>query len=103
MNVLRKICLQEDNQEFVCAALDVEIYEALVAVLILEDVQVNRRRTRLSSYKLISQVCLHIIKSEISQETSKMMNFYKRSYQPILRYLYTIKCRGEISVRSTLQ
>ena len=28
------------------------------------------------------------------------MNFYKRSYQPILRYLYpeAIKCRGEISL-----
>ena len=41
MNVLRKICLQEENQEFVCTALDVQIYEALVAVLVLEDVQVR--------------------------------------------------------------
>ena len=43
---------------------------------------------------------LHIIQSEISQERSKIMNFYKRSYQPILRYLYTeaIKRQGEISL-----
>ena len=71
MNVLRKICLQEHNQEFVCAALDVEIYEALVAVLILEDVQVNRRRTRLSCYKLMSQVCLHIIKAKFLKKQAK--------------------------------
>ena len=48
---------------------------------------------------VMSQVLhLHIIQSEISQETSKIMNFYKRSYQLILRYLYTetIKRRGEI-------
>ena len=34
----------------------------------------------------------------ISQERSNIMNFYKRSYQPILRHLYTetIKRRGEI-------
>ena len=38
--------------------------------------------------------------SEIPQERSKVMNFYKRSYQLILRYLYseTIKRRGEISL-----
>ena len=43
---------------------------------------------------------MHIIQSEISQERSKIMNFYKRRYQLILRYLYTetIKCRGEISL-----
>ena len=43
---------------------------------------------------------LHIVQSEISQERSKIMNFYKRSYQPILRYLYTeaIKRQGEISL-----
>ena len=42
---------------------------------------------------------LHIIQSKISQERSKIMNFYKRRYQPILRYLYTetIKRPGEIS------
>ena len=42
---------------------------------------------------------LHIVQSEISQE-SKIMNFCKRSYQPILRYFYTetIKHRGEISL-----
>lgn len=56
MNVLRKICLQEENQEFVCAALDVEIYEALVAVLILEDVQVNQRPTPLSCYKFANKL-----------------------------------------------
>ena len=41
---------------------------------------------------------LHIIHSKISQQRSKIMNFYKRSYQPILRYLYTeaTKRRGEI-------
>ena len=41
---------------------------------------------------------LHILQSEISQERSKIMNFYKRSYQPILHYLYTkaIKHQGEI-------
>ena len=38
--------------------------------------------------------------NEISQEGSKKMNFYKRSYQPILRYLCTeaIKRPGEISL-----
>ena len=35
-----------------------------------------------------------------SQERSKIMNFCKRSYQPISRYLYTdtIKRGGEISL-----
>ena len=43
---------------------------------------------------------LHIVQSEISQERSKIMNFCKRSYRPILRYLYTatIKRGGEISL-----
>ena len=43
---------------------------------------------------------MHIIQSEISQERSKIMNFDKRSYQPILRYLYTeaVKRQGEISL-----
>ena len=43
---------------------------------------------------------LHIIQSKISQERSKIMNFCKRSYQPILRYLYTEtkKRGGEISL-----
>ena len=43
---------------------------------------------------------LHIIQSETSQERSKIMNFCKRSYQPILCYLYpeAIKPRGEISL-----
>ena len=38
--------------------------------------------------------------SEISHERSQTMNFCKRSYQPILRYLYTkVKNRrGEISL-----
>ena len=38
--------------------------------------------------------------SEISQERSKITNFCKRIYQPILRYLYaeTIKRRGKISL-----
>ena len=36
---------------------------------------------------------LHIVQGEISQERSKIMNFYKRSYQLILRYL-----QGEISL-----
>ena len=42
---------------------------------------------------------LHIIQSDISQERSKIMNFCKRSYQVILRYLYTEtkKRRGKIS------
>ena len=40
MNILRKICLQEVNHEFVCTAVDVQIFEALITVLILEDVQV---------------------------------------------------------------
>ena len=30
-----------------------------------------------------------IVQSEISQEKGKTMSFYKRSYQLILRYLYT--------------
>ena len=38
---------------------------------------------------------LHILQSEIFQERSKIMNFYKRSYPPILRYRYT---KGEISL-----
>ena len=44
---------------------------------------------------------LHIIPSEIFQERSKILNFYK-SYQPILRYLYTetIKRKGEISLHN---
>ena len=38
----------------------------------------------------MSQVSyLHIIQIVISQERSKTMKFYKRSYQPILGYLYT--------------
>ena len=43
---------------------------------------------------------LHIIQSKISQERSKIMNFCKRSYQLILRYVYTetIKRGGEISL-----
>ena len=43
---------------------------------------------------------LHTIQSKISQQRSKIMNFCKRSYQPILRYLHTetIKRRGEISL-----
>ncbi len=32
--------MQEENQEFICSALDVQSYEALVTVLILSDVQV---------------------------------------------------------------
>ena len=42
----------------------------------------------------------HVIQSEISQERSKKMNQLKKSYQHILRYLYseTIKHRGEISL-----
>ena len=37
---------------------------------------------------------------QIFQERSKIMNFHKRSYQPILRYLYTevIQRRGKISL-----
>ena len=47
-----------------------------------------------------SMIFAYIIQSKISRERSKIMNFYKRSYQPILRYLYTetIKLRGEISL-----
>ena len=43
---------------------------------------------------------MHIIQSKISQERSKIMNFCKRSYHHILRYLYTeiIKRGGEISL-----
>ena len=43
---------------------------------------------------------LHITQSEISQERGKITNFGKRSYQPILRYLYveTIKRLGKISL-----
>ena len=43
---------------------------------------------------------MDIIQSKISQEKSKIMNFCKSSYQPILRYLYTetIKRGGEISL-----
>ena len=50
---------------------------------------------------VMSQVWyLHVIQSKISQERSKVMNFYKSSYQLILRYLYTetVKRRGEISL-----
>ena len=46
---------------------------------------------------------LHIIQSKISQERSKIMNFYKSSYQLIfLRYLYTktIKRLTEISLHN---
>ncbi|CAB3978235.1 AT-rich interactive domain-containing 2, partial [Paramuricea clavata] len=39
MNILKKVCLQEENQDFVCTALDVETYEALITVLIVDDVQ----------------------------------------------------------------
>ena len=43
---------------------------------------------------------MHIIQSKICQERSKIMNFCKRSYQSILRYMYTetIKRGGEISL-----
>ena len=45
---------------------------------------------------------LHVIQRENSQERrhDQIMNFCKRSYQAILRYLYTevIKHRGEISL-----
>jgi hypothetical protein len=34
------MCAQEENQEFICSALDIQSYQALVAVLILDDVQV---------------------------------------------------------------
>ena len=39
----------------------------------------------------------YIVQSEISQVKSKIINFYKRNNQPILRYLYTeaIKRRGK--------
>lgn len=50
MNVLRKICLQEENQEFVCTALDVQTYEALVTVLVLEDVQVTHEEPCLECF-----------------------------------------------------
>ena len=53
-------------------------------------------------YTLISQVWyLQTIQTEISEERTKIMNFCKRSYQHILRYLYTeaIKRRGEILLR----
>lgn len=50
MNVLRKVCLQEENVEFLFAALDVHTYEALVAVLILNDVQVLRHYVYLQYY-----------------------------------------------------
>ena len=45
---------------------------------------------------------MHIIQGEISQGRSKIMNFYTRSYQLILRYLYseTVKRRGEISLHT---
>ena len=48
----------------------------------------------------VTSMIFNIIQSEIFHERSKIMNFYKRSFQPILRYLYTetIKCRGEISL-----
>lgn len=39
MNILKKICIVEENQDSVCKALDIAVYEALVKVLILEDVQ----------------------------------------------------------------
>ena len=40
------------------------------------------------------------LSTETSQEKGKIMNFCKRSYQPILRYLYTetIKRGGKISL-----
>ena len=44
MNILKKVCLQEENQDLVCTALDVETYEALITVLIVDDVQVLTRR-----------------------------------------------------------
>ena len=51
-----------------------------------------------------SMIFAYIVQSEISQERSMIMNFYKRSYEPILRYVYTegIKRRGEISLHNKL-
>ena len=48
----------------------------------------------------VTNLMLHITQGEISQERSKTTNFCKRSYQPILRYLYAeaIKRRGKISL-----
>ena len=34
---------------------------------------------------------LHIIQSEIAQERSKIMNFYKSLWQPVLRYLQNFR------------
>ena len=43
---------------------------------------------------------LHIVQSEISQDRSKIVNLYKKSYQQILRYLLTdaIKRWGKFSL-----
>ena len=50
---------------------------------------------------VISMIFAYYIQSKISQQGSKIMNFCKRTYQPILRYLIyteTIKRGGEISL-----
>ena len=49
---------------------------------------------------VISMIFAYIIQSKISQERSKITNFCKRSYQPILPYLHwDLKCElGEISL-----
>ena len=51
-------------------------------------------------YDVTSMIFAHYSKRNFSRKISKIMNFCKRSYQLILRYLYTetIKRRGEISL-----
>ena len=56
-----------------------------------------------NSCTLMSQVWyLHIIQSEISQNWGKIMNFYMRSHQPILRYLDTETIKRQISLHRHL-
>ena len=66
----------------------------------------NPYSTKKSLCTGMSQVSyLHVIQIKISPERSNIMNFYKRSYQPILRYLYikAIKRRGKISLHRHIQ
>ena len=43
--------------------------------------------------------CIATFQSEISEERSKIMNFCKRSYQPILRFAYFKIILGHKSTR----